>query len=116
MIVFIIQLAVIILTLAGVWCVFTKAGKPGWAALIPFYNFFVMLEIAGKPGWWLVLILIPIVNIVIGIITLAALAAKFSKGAGFVVGLILLPFVFYPILGFGDAKYQATTPPPVPGS
>ena len=110
----IIELGLLILMVAALWCVFTKAGKPGWAAIIPFYNIYVMLEIAGKPGWWLILFFIPVVNLVIAIITLVALAAKFGKGAGFVVGLILLPIVFYPILGFGNAKYQV--PPPVPGT
>lgn len=102
----IVELALLVLIIAALWRIFTKAGQPGWAALIPIYNAYVLLQVAGKPGWWLLLLLIPIVNIVIGIITLAALAAKFGKGVGFVIGLILLPIVFYPILAFGSAPYN----------
>jgi len=92
--------------IVAMWKVFTKAGQPGWAILVPIYNAYVMLKIAGKPGWWLILLLIPIVNIVIGIMALAGLASNFGKGGGFVVGLLFLPFVFYPILAFGSAEYQ----------
>ena len=103
----IVELALLVLIIVALWRIFTKAGQPGWAALIPIYNAYVLLQVAGKPGWWLLLLLIPIVNIVIGIITLAALAAKFGKGVGFVIGLILLPIVFYPILAFGSAQYNS---------
>ena len=112
-IILLVELGLLVLIIAAMWCVFTKAGQPGWAALIPFYMY-VMLQIAGKPGWWLVLFFIPIVNLIIAIITVVALAAKFGKGAGFAVGLILLPIIFYPILGFGSAQYQA--PPPMPAA
>ena len=108
----IIYLAVIVLLIASVWKIFTKAGQPGWAALIPIYNAYVLLQVAGKPGWWLLLLLIPFVNLVIGIITIAALAAKFGKGVGFIIGLILLPIIFYPILGFGGAQYQGDSTRP----
>ncbi len=106
-IIIIVWLAVMVVMIAALWKVFVKAGKPGWAVLIPIYNAYVFLQIAGKPGWWLVLLFIPLINIVAGIIALASLAKKFGKGTGFVVGLILLPFIFYPILGFGDAQYTA---------
>lgn len=86
--------------------VFTKARQPGWAAIIPFYNYWVMLKVAGRPGWWLILLFIPLVNIVIGIIVVSDLAKSFGKGVGFTVGLILLSFVFFPILGFGSAQYR----------
>ena len=101
-----IELAVIVLVVVAMWKVYEKAGKPGWAAIIPIYNIWVLLEIAGKPGWWLILFFIPLVNLIIAIITLVALAAKFGKGVGFAIGLIFLPFIFYPILGFGDAQYS----------
>ena len=92
--------------LVAMWKIFTKANKPGWAAIIPFYNIWVTLEIVGRPGWWLLLTLIPGVNLVIGIIVLVDLAKSFGKGGGFAIGLLLLPYVFFPILGFGDAQYQ----------
>jgi len=87
------------------WKVYAKAGKPGWASLIPIYNIVVLLEIVRKPIWWLVLMLIPVVNVVIAILIMIELAKVFGKDGGFTVGLILLPIVFYPILAFGDAKY-----------
>ncbi len=102
------ELALMVLMLAALWRVFTKAGRPGWAVLIPLYNAYVLLKVAGKPGWWLLLMFIPFVNIIIWILALVGLANNFGKGGGFVVGLIFLPFIFYPILGFGDATYQGS--------
>ncbi len=103
--VFPIYWIILILVLVAMWKVFTKAKQPGWACLIPFYNVYVMLLIAGKPGWWLILMFIPFVNIVICIITYIAIANNFGKGVGFGIGLTFLPFIFFPILGFGDSKY-----------
>jgi hypothetical protein len=105
-IVVLFELAIIGLLLASMWRVFTKAGQPGWAILIPFYNLYVMLKVAGKPGWWLVLMLIPLVNIVFAILLYMGLAESFGKGAGFGLGLLLLGFIFFPVLAFGDATYQ----------
>ncbi len=101
-----IWLAAVVLMIVSMWKVFEKAGKPGWAALVPFYNLFVILELTGKPGWWLVLFLIPLVNMVMMIIVTIAFAAKFGKSGGFAAGMIILPFVFYPLLAFGDDRYQ----------
>jgi Family of unknown function (DUF5684) len=102
----IIYLALIVFMIVTMWKIFTKAGKPGWACLIPFYNAFVMLEIAGKPGWWFILLFIPVVNFVIGILAMVGLAQNFGKGGGYVVGMIFLPIIFYPMLAFGSATYQ----------
>ncbi len=88
------------------WKIFEKAGKPGWAAIIPIYNVIVLLQVAGKPEWWIILLIVPVANIIVAIITIIALAEKFDQGAGFGIGMILLPIIFYPILAFGDAKYQ----------
>jgi ABC-type sulfate transport system permease subunit len=104
-------IAVIAFLLVTMWKVYEKAGKPGWANLIPFYNLLVMLEIVGKPWWYLLLMFIPIVNIVISIMVTLDMAKVFGKGSGFGIGLIFLPFIFYPILAFGDAKYQGTPAP-----
>jgi hypothetical protein len=87
------------------WKIYTKAGKPGWTSIIPIYNIVILLEIVKKPIWWLVLLMIPLVNVVIAILIMIELAKVFGKDGGFTVGLILLPYVFYPILAFGDAKY-----------
>ena len=104
-IVWIIYIAIIVLMIAANWKIFTKAGKPGWAAIIPIYNIIVLLEIIGKPVWWIILLFIPIVNIVIGIIMVHGLSKSFGKGVGYTLGLIFLGIIFYPLLGFGDDKY-----------
>lgn len=101
-----VYIAVIVLMIISLWKIFTKAGEPGWAAIIPIYNLIVLLKIAGKPIWWFLLFLIPFVNFVIAIIVTFSLAKNFGKGAGFAVGLIFLPFIFYPVLGFGGASYS----------
>jgi hypothetical protein len=106
----VLWLAIAVLMVASMWKVFVKAGKPGWAALIPIYNLVVLLEIAGKPAWWFILFLIPFVNFVVIIMLSISLAKKFGKGVGYGIGLALLGFVFYPMLGFGDARYDPNIP------
>lgn len=101
-----IYLAIIILMVASLWTIFQKAGKPGWAAIIPIYNFIVLLEIVGKPVWWIILLFIPVVNFIIAIWVTNLLSKSFGKSEGYTVGLLLLGFVFYPMLAFGDAQYQ----------
>lgn len=110
----VVELALIVVIVAGMWKMFVKAGKPGWAAIIPFYNLYVMCEIGGKPGWWLILCLIPIVSIVFTVLVVIGVAKNFGKGVGFILGMIFLPFIFYPILGFGDARYQPFQAPGFP--
>lgn len=100
-----LYVAIIVLVIAAMWTIFTKAGKPGWAAIIPIYNMIVLLEIIGKPWWWILLMLIPIVNIVILVMAYHQLSLSFGKDAGFTVGLILLGIVFFPLLAFGEARY-----------
>ena len=104
--VLIIELIVIAVVIAAMWKTFVKAGKPGWASLIPIYNLVVLMQIAGRPLWWVLLLFIPFVNLVIHIIVSIDVAKNFGKGTGFGVGLALLGFIFYPILGFGDAVYM----------
>jgi len=101
----IIQLAIFAVMIASLWKIFTKAGEPGWAAIVPIYNIIILLKIVGRPWWWFILMLIPLVFIIFAIIVALDLAKAFGKGVGFAVGLILLPIVFYPILAFGDAQY-----------
>lgn len=103
-------ISLVVFMIVSVWKVFVKAGKPGWASLVPFYNAYVLLKIAGKPGWWLLLLLIPLVNIVFGFLTMLALSARFGKGVGYALGLIFLPIVFYPILAFGESTYAPVEP------
>ena len=97
--------AVVLILIISMWKIFTKAGKPGWAAIVPIYNLIVLLEIGCKPIWWFILMLIPFVNIIILIILLIEIAKRFGKGVGFAIGMLILPFIFYPMLAFGDAKY-----------
>lgn len=87
------------------WKIFTKAGRPGWASLIPIYNWYVLAKIVGKSGWYLLWFLVPIANIVVAIKLTHYLSKSFGKDVGFTLGLIFLSFIFYPILAFGDAKY-----------
>lgn len=100
-----IYLAVVVLLIASMWVIFTKAGKPGWAAIIPIYNLVVLLEIVGRPIWWIVLMLIPVVGLIVSILVVIDLAKSFGKSVGFGIGFLFLPFVFAPMLAFGDARY-----------
>jgi hypothetical protein len=103
----VMYLAVIVVVIASLWVIFTKAGKPGWAALIPIYNIVVLLEIVEKPIWWVILFLVPCVSLVVAILVYIELAKKFGKDVGFAIGMILLPMIFLPILAFGSAQYQS---------
>jgi len=96
--------------IASMWKVYQKAGRPGWAAIVPIYNEVVLLQMAGKSGWWFLLYLIPLVNIIIAFIARIDLAKSFGHGAAFGVGLVLLPIVFFPILAWGDSEYQPLVP------
>jgi hypothetical protein len=99
-------LGILFLIFGGLWKTFTKAGKPGWAVLVPIYNLIVLTEIVGRPFWWAIMMLIPCVGAVFFLLISLDLAKSFGKGSGFGVGLFLLGIVFFPILGFGDAVYQ----------
>jgi hypothetical protein len=107
----VIYLAIIVVVIAGMWKMLEKANQPGWGILIPIYNVILLLRVAGKPIWWIVLMIIPLVNIVPAILLPMAIARSFGKGTGFGIGLIFLPFIFYPMLGFGQAEYS---PPGLP--
>jgi hypothetical protein len=101
----IIMLAIAIFLVAAMWKVFVKAGQPGWAAIIPIYNIYIMTKIGGKPGYWTLLCLIPIVNIIFSIWLYNMISKSFGKDEGFTAGLVLLGAIFWPILGFGAARY-----------
>lgn len=107
-------LAIALVMIVSLWKIFTKAGKPGWAAIIPIYNYIVLLEVAKKPVWWIILFIIPLVSMVIGVIVIHNLSKVFGQGAGFTLGLIFLPFVFFPLLAFGNYTYIDDTQEPVP--
>ena len=108
----IISIAVAVFEIIVMWKLFTKAGKPGWAAIVPFYNLYVLFEITWGNGWLFLLTflaIIPIVGsiavLVIMIITMVKLAKAFGKSGGFAVGLVFLTLIFEAILAFGDSKY-----------
>jgi hypothetical protein len=109
----IVALALAVFVIAALWKVFTKAGQPGWAAIIPIYNIYIMTKIGGKPGWWVLMMLIPIVNYVFLIWLYNMISKSFGKDEGFTVGLVLLGIVFWPILGFGRSKYYGPYGDPV---
>lgn len=100
-----IQFAIVILTLAGMWKVYTKAGRKGWESIIPIYNLYVLTKIVKKPAYWTILMLIPFIGIIWNIWAYNLLAKNFGKGEGTTLGLIFLPFIFFPMLGFGEAEY-----------
>jgi hypothetical protein len=101
--------AVVVVVIVGGWKLFEKAGQPGWAIVVPFYNAYIMLKIAGRPGWWLLLYLVPLVNVAIAIIVAIDVAKAFGQSAAFgFFMLFLLSGIGYLILGFGDYHYQGT--------
>lgn len=102
----ILVLVIAVIMIVANWKIYTKAGKPGWASIVPFYNMYVMYEIAGMNGWMFLLTFIPIVNIVIQIMLYLNLAKKFGKSTGFAIGLILLNPIFLLLLAFGNAEYN----------
>ncbi len=104
----VLYLLAILVGLAGLAQTFAKAGKPRWGVLIPIYNLVLMLQVAQRPVWWLILFLIPGVNVIAMIVVSVDIAKAFGKGTGFGCGLAFLGFVFYPILGFGNAVYLPT--------
>lgn len=101
----VLGIAFMIFLIAGMWKMFSKSGEPGWASIIPFYNAYVLFKITWGSGIKFLLLLIPIANIVILIMTEIQLAKAFGKGGGFAVGLIFFAPIFYAILGFGSAEY-----------
>ena len=114
-----LMIAIYVVTVVGLWKMYVKAGRPGWAAIVPIYNWWVWVEMIGRPRWWfwalvasVLLSWIPFIGIILGILMFVLylmgcldMAKAFGRGAGTGVGLWLVPFVFAPILGFGDAQY-----------
>ncbi len=103
-----VWLLCIVLVIAGGWKTFEKAGKPGWAVLIPFYNLIILAEIAGRPGWWGLLMVLPCVGVIFGILLGIEVAKKFGKDVlfGVLLGLPITSSIMFLVLGFGDAKYN----------
>ncbi|MBP6880564.1 hypothetical protein KBC31_02965 [Candidatus Saccharibacteria bacterium] len=107
----IIALIIAIPMIIAMWKIFVKAGQPGWASIVPIYNSYVMVQIAGLPILWFILMLVPYVNGIAAIYVLYMLAKSFGKDAGFTALMVLLPFIGFPILGFGKAQYLGPAGP-----
>lgn len=100
------NLLVVVGVLVGMWKVFVKANKPGWAALVPIYNLLVLAEVGGKPSWWAILLFVPLVNLIVFVVICMGVAKNFGKNELYGIGLALLGFIFFPLLGFGNARYR----------
>ncbi len=108
-----------LLTVVPLWRLYQRAGRPGWAAIVPIFSQYTLCEVVGRPVWWLIWLFIPYVNVVFWLIFAIDLARSFGKSTGFGVGLWLLPIVFLPILGYGSAPYlgpRAAAPPAGPAA
>ena len=103
----VIGLIIAVIAIIALWRVFSKAGRPGWAAIIPIYNIYTLVKVSGNSGWFTLLYFIPIVNIIVSVIVALGVAKNFGKSAAFgIVGLWLFSLIGYLIIGFGSAKYQ----------
>lgn len=101
-----IWFVVMVVMIASLWKIYVKAGKPGWACLIPFYNMWVFAEICGKEGWWGLLCLIPFLGLIFAIILLLEFLKKFGMPAWHIILVLLFAIIYYPYLAFSDAQYQ----------
>jgi len=102
----VIYLAIIVLMVAAMWVLFEKAGQPGWGAIIPIYNMVLLLNVAGRPIWWIILYFIPIVSFIVWLVVCYDVAKNFGHGILLTIGLIFLPFIFFPVLAFGSSEYN----------
>jgi len=101
----ILMLVIAIVMIISLWKIFEKAGKPGWACIVPIYNNMVMAEIGGKESWFGLLPMIPYIGIIWSIWIQNRLSKSFGKEVGFTLGMIFLPLIFYPVLAFGSAVF-----------
>lgn len=119
-------LIIAIFIIIAQWKMFKKGNQPGWAVLIPFYNQYIQCKMVGVNPWWILITVIasllssiPVlggllsaaISIYFAILLGVSTARAFGKDDAFAVGLILLPVVFYPILGFGKAEYKGSDNP-----
>ena len=97
--------SIIVFSIIIYWKIYEKAGEPGWAVIVPFYNLLIFLKIVNKPWWWLFLLMIPIANIVLLIILIHRLSRSFGKDGGFTIGILFLNIIFLAILAFDKSTY-----------
>jgi hypothetical protein len=105
-----VVLVVILFYVVASWKLFSKAGVPGWGAIVPIYNIYLWCKIAGRPGWWVLLFIVPLVNVIVHLIVSLDVAKSFAKSGAFGVGLWLLAAIFVPILGYGPSTYVGPSP------
>lgn len=97
----IISLVFLIATVIGLWKMFEKSGVKGWYAAIPFYNFWVWLQLIKKPWWWYIFILIPFINVFTILLMIVEYLKCFNKTKLWEQGLgTIFPFIYLPYLGF----------------
>jgi Family of unknown function (DUF5684) len=106
----VLWLGIVVLLIAAYWRIFAKAGRPGWASLVPIYNAVTLLHITGRSGWWILGMCVPLLNIFVFIRLVFELAGSFGRGIGFGFGLLLLSPIFVPVLAFGDSRYVGRGP------
>jgi hypothetical protein len=104
-IVIVIFAVITVIKLVSMWTIFTKAGQPGYFGIIPFVNIVIFMDIIRKPWWWLFLWIIPAIGIIWRIWGWNLMVKRFGKTEDFTLGCILLPFIFMPILAFGNSKF-----------
>jgi len=97
--------ALLVLNFAGLWRVFRKAEVKPWWSLIPIVNLFGLVKVARLESYWALVLLIPILNLITLAYLVGGISKAFNKPTAYAIGLYFLPFIFYPILGFGNAKY-----------
>ena len=99
-----------VLEIIGFWAIFHKAGRHGWAAIIPIYNLYTTCKVAGRPGWWWILFLIPLVNIVTLFVVYHGVAKNFGKGTLYGILLVLFTPIVCLVLGLGSSTYVGEAP------
>lgn len=105
-----VWLALVIAVAVGMYKTFSKMGyDDAWWAFIPILNILFFLKVADKPTWWVIFAFIPFLNLILLYVmwlVCSKVASAYGKSSGYAVGLLLLGFIFYPILGFGAEKPQ----------
>lgn len=101
----IVYLLIAAVIIVSYWKIYTKAGKPGWAAIVPIYNIIILLEIVKKPVWWVILFFIPCANIVAMVLVALEFVKVFGKPSWHAALMILVGIVYLPYIAFSDAKY-----------
>lgn len=102
----IVTLVITLIAIVGWWKLFSKAGYPGFLALIPLVNVVVYIMVGGRPWWWIILMLIPFINIIILFLVHLSVAERYGQGVLYAFGLFFLMPVFAIILGFGPFEYR----------